>query len=107
RRALHRIRERLTTTAEQALGVPIRSTGAPALGAAAELGATPISAVPALGAPDTTTATPAPAYPGPQALLDDLDAIDASLRDSGDGLLADGRLAALRHAVETFGFHLQ
>lgn len=107
RRALHRIRERLTTTAEQALGVPIRSTGAPALGAAAELGATPIPAVPALGAPDTTTATPAPAYPGPQALLDDLDAIDASLRDSGDGLLADDRLAALRHAVETFGFHLQ
>jgi phosphoenolpyruvate carboxylase len=40
-------------------------------------------------------------------VLDDLDAIDASLRGSGDGLLADDRLAALRHAIETFGFHLQ
>jgi len=29
------------------------------------------------------------------------------MRESGDGLLADDRLAALRGAVETFGFHLQ
>nr|WP_159845990.1 phosphoenolpyruvate carboxylase [Nocardia sp. CY41] len=79
RRALHHVRARLTATASAALGeVPPNGLDA---------GARP--------------------YPTPQAVLDDLDAIDASLRSSGDGLLADDRLAALRHALETFGFHLQ
>ncbi|WP_330253979.1 phosphoenolpyruvate carboxylase [Nocardia sp. NBC_00565] len=79
RRALHRIRARLSATAVAALG---------------ELPADGLD----MGAP---------AYPTPQAVLDDLDAVDASMRGSGDGLLADDRLAALRHAIETFGFHLQ
>ncbi|MBF6467668.1 phosphoenolpyruvate carboxylase [Nocardia beijingensis] len=79
RRALHHVRARLTATASAALGeIPPNGLDA---------GARP--------------------YPSPQAVLDDLDAIDASLRRSGDGLLADDRLAALRHALETFGFHLQ
>ncbi|WP_051162005.1 phosphoenolpyruvate carboxylase [Nocardia brevicatena] len=46
-------------------------------------------------------------YPTPRALLDDLEAVDAALRASGDGLLADDLLATVRHTVETFGFHLQ
>lgn len=79
RRALHRIRARLSATAVAALGE-----------------------LPADGLDMS-----APAYPTPQAVLDDLDAVDASMRASGDGLLADDRLAALRHAIETFGFHLQ
>ena len=36
----------------------------------------------------------------------DLATIDASLRAHGAALLADGRLAALRCAVDVFGFHL-
>ncbi|MEV6138762.1 phosphoenolpyruvate carboxylase [Nocardia sp. NPDC051990] len=79
RRALHRIRARLSASAVAALG---------------ELPADGLD----MGAP---------AYPTPQAVLDDLDAVDVSMRASGDGLLADNRLAALRYAVETFGFHLQ
>lgn len=79
RRAVHGIRGRLTATAERALGeVPAQGL---------DLGAVP--------------------YDTAQQLLDDLDAMDVSLRASGDGLLADDRLAALRRAVETFGFHLQ
>ncbi|MFD6158343.1 phosphoenolpyruvate carboxylase [Nocardia sp. NPDC060256] len=79
RRALHRIRGRLTSAAQRALGeVPPNGL---------DVGAEP--------------------YPTPQAVLDDLDAVDTSLRASGDDLLADDRLAALRHAIETFGFHLQ
>ncbi|MFB7879190.1 phosphoenolpyruvate carboxylase [Nocardia sp. NPDC056064] len=79
RRALHAIRARLSATARRALGV----------------------------LPESGLDTGAEPYPAPQAVLDDLDAVDASLRASGDGLLADDRLAALRHAIETFGFHLQ
>ncbi|MFG1797155.1 phosphoenolpyruvate carboxylase [Nocardia sp. NPDC049149] len=79
RRALHTVRGRLTATAARALG------DIPAAGL--DVGAAP--------------------YSTPQAVLDDLDAIDASLRASRDDLLADDRLAALRHAIETFGFHLQ
>ncbi|MEU4343823.1 phosphoenolpyruvate carboxylase [Nocardia sp. NPDC023852] len=79
RRALHHIRGRVTATAEAALG-EIPPGGL-------DVGARP--------------------YSTPQAVLDDLDAVDASLRGSGDDLLADDRLARLRHAVETFGFHLQ
>jgi len=80
RRALHRIRIRLSATAQRALGT------------------TPPAA--AVG-PDAVP------YAEPREFLGDLDAIDASLRASRDDLLADDRLAALRHAVETFGFHLQ
>jgi phosphoenolpyruvate carboxylase len=47
-----------------------------------------------------------PPYPSPRELLDDLDAIDASLRSHGAAALADDRLAALRRSVEVFGFHL-
>ncbi|MGY4102458.1 phosphoenolpyruvate carboxylase [Nocardia sp. R16R-3T] len=79
RRALHRVRARLSASAVAALG-ELPSDGL-------DLGA--------------------PAYATPQAVLDDLDAVDVSLRASGDGPLADDRLAALRYAVETFGFHLQ
>ncbi|OBI83564.1 phosphoenolpyruvate carboxylase [Mycobacterium sp. E740] len=39
-------------------------------------------------------------------LLADLDVVDASLRDHGSAVLADDRLARLREAVRTFGFHL-
>ncbi|ONM46925.1 phosphoenolpyruvate carboxylase [Nocardia donostiensis] len=122
RRAIHGIRARVTATAKYAL-----VTGA--LGVAAgerDRGAGTGSATPRslsggvaarLGVgqlPDGLDAALAgdidsgfPAYPTPQAFLDDLDTVDAALRTSGDGLLADDRLAALRHAVETFGFHLQ
>jgi phosphoenolpyruvate carboxylase len=47
-----------------------------------------------------------PPYPSPDELLTDLGVIDASLRAHGSALLADDRLARLRNAVETFGFHL-
>ena len=46
------------------------------------------------------------AYPSPSELLADLDVVDASLRANGSALLADDRLARLREAVRTFGFHL-
>lgn len=45
-------------------------------------------------------------YAGPHELLADLETIDASLRNHSDGILADTRLAPLRDAVKTFGFHL-
>lgn len=45
-------------------------------------------------------------YPTPEEFLAELDTIDASLRRHGDDLIADDRLARLRYAVETFGFHL-
>ncbi|WP_228000693.1 phosphoenolpyruvate carboxylase, partial [Nocardia australiensis] len=92
RRALHGIRSRLAATAVLALGtVP------------GDAGPQP-SESPERAVAQEATAQP---YSSPQALLDDLDAIDASMRASGDGLLADDRLAALRHAIETLGFHLQ
>ncbi|MGL6236650.1 MAG: phosphoenolpyruvate carboxylase [Segniliparus sp.] len=49
----------------------------------------------------------APAYQSPEAFLADLDVIDASLREHHGTALAEGRLAVLREAVSTFGFHLQ
>ncbi|NEW41619.1 phosphoenolpyruvate carboxylase [Nocardia cyriacigeorgica] len=123
RRALHRVRDRLISTAERALGTDVGSTGLLGLGPASGVGlgvgsvtraaavgpahgGGPVADAAEIGGQKTSVSA-APAYPGPQSLLDDLDAIDASLRASGDGLLADDRLAALRHAVETFGFHLQ
>lgn len=47
-----------------------------------------------------------PPYSAPAELRADLDVIDASLRTHGAELLADDRLARLREAVHTFGFHL-
>ncbi|MEU4433148.1 phosphoenolpyruvate carboxylase [Nocardia rhamnosiphila] len=91
RRALYGIRVRLTATARRAVAALDPEAAGPwefESSAAAEGAA---------GAP----------YGTPQELLDDLDAVDASLRAGGDALLADDHLAALRCAVETFGFHLQ
>lgn len=79
RRALRGIRARLSATAQRSLG-EIPTDGI-------DVGVRP--------------------YSGPREFLDELCVVDASMRASGDGLLADDRLAALRNAVETFGFHLQ
>ncbi len=45
-------------------------------------------------------------YPDAQAFAAELDTLDASLRASGNALLADGRLRRLRSAVRSFGLHL-
>ena len=45
-------------------------------------------------------------YQTPAELLADLDVVDGSLRAYGSEVLADDRLARLREAVRTFGFHL-
>jgi phosphoenolpyruvate carboxylase len=45
-------------------------------------------------------------YAGAEEFAAALDAIDASLRAAGSGLMADGRLRMLRKAVAAFGFHL-
>jgi phosphoenolpyruvate carboxylase len=45
-------------------------------------------------------------YADAASFLAELDVIDTSLRGHGGGLLADGRLRALRKAVGAFGFHL-
>jgi phosphoenolpyruvate carboxylase len=45
-------------------------------------------------------------YASPGELLTDLDVVDGSLRANGSAVLADDRLARLREAVRTFGFHL-
>ncbi|MEU1208685.1 phosphoenolpyruvate carboxylase [Nocardia sp. NPDC005825] len=79
RRAVRAIRARLSATAIRALG---------------EL---PVDGIDAGAVP----------YDGPGELLTDLGVVDASMRASGDGLLADDQLASVRSAVETFGFHLQ
>jgi phosphoenolpyruvate carboxylase len=47
-----------------------------------------------------------PPYESPSQLLTDLDAIDEALHSHGADAVANGRLTALRGAVETFGFHL-
>ncbi|MEU0541252.1 phosphoenolpyruvate carboxylase [Nocardia sp. NPDC005978] len=79
RRAIRAVRARLSASARQALGeIPVEGID--------------VAAEP---------------YSGPEELLADLNTVDASMRASGDGLLADDQLAALRGAVETFGFHLQ
>lgn len=46
------------------------------------------------------------AYTTPTELLHDLDIIDRSLRQFNDHIIADDRLARIRSAVTTFGFHL-
>lgn len=53
--------------------------------------------------PPVAAATP---YPGACDLLNDLAVLDRSLRSHGSDRIADGRLRALRRAVEVFGFHL-
>jgi phosphoenolpyruvate carboxylase len=45
-------------------------------------------------------------YETPEDFAADLTVIVDSLRENGDGDLADGRLLTLREAVGTFGFHL-
>ena len=45
-------------------------------------------------------------YGAPSELLADLDVVDAALRQHGAHAVANGRLKALRGAVEAFGFHL-
>ncbi|NBU13232.1 MAG: phosphoenolpyruvate carboxylase, partial [Alphaproteobacteria bacterium] len=45
-------------------------------------------------------------YKNANALLDDLNIIDAALRANGADIIADGRLRNLRRAVDCFGFHL-
>ncbi len=45
-------------------------------------------------------------YAGPDELTHDLDVIDRSLRQFNDDVIADDRLARIRSAVSTFGFHL-
>lgn len=45
-------------------------------------------------------------YESPAELLADLDVVDESLRTNGSAVLAEDRLARLREAVRTFGFHL-
>jgi phosphoenolpyruvate carboxylase len=122
RRALHGIRMRLAATAERALGmVPggagagVRSGAAVADAGIAAQSNSPQRAIGIPGATQSSTSSQQAVdqgvavqpYSSPQAVLDDLDAVDASMRASGDDLLADERLAALRHAIETFGFHLQ
>jgi phosphoenolpyruvate carboxylase len=47
-----------------------------------------------------------PRYESPSELLADLDVIEAALQQHGAHAVANGRLTALRGAVETFGFHL-
>jgi phosphoenolpyruvate carboxylase len=47
-----------------------------------------------------------PSYFNPSELLSDLDVIDTALHNHGAHAVANGRLNALRGAVETFGFHL-
>ncbi|MBD0321789.1 MAG: phosphoenolpyruvate carboxylase [Aldersonia sp.] len=78
RRALRGIRSRLSATAERILDTR----------------------------PTDLLSTGLEPYATPQEVLDDLDAIDASLRANHDDLVADDRLATLRRSVETFGFHL-
>lgn len=46
------------------------------------------------------------AYRDPEELSRDLAVVDVSLRSHGAGPIADDRLAALRRAVDVFGFHL-
>ncbi|MGF6883008.1 phosphoenolpyruvate carboxylase [Nocardia sp. GAS34] len=101
RQALRGIRARLTVTADRALGeVPLDGI------APGELGHVESDRERRSGTGEPESAQLVP-YRDPRELLDDLDVVDASLRASGDGLLADDRLAALRGAVDTFGFHLQ
>jgi len=57
-------------------------------------------------APVRTARWDAEPYAAPEAFAADLTVMVESLRDNGDGDLADGRLLNLREAVGAFGFHL-
>ncbi len=57
-------------------------------------------------APQRTVRLDAEPYPGPAALLEDLDIIHRSLVANGSATLARGKLRLLRRAVKIFGFHL-
>jgi len=46
------------------------------------------------------------AYPGPEAMLDDLAVVEASLQEHRGGRIARRSLARLRRRVELFGFHM-
>ena len=60
-----------------------------------------------LGRPPARTSNlPAKPYPNPAALALDLETVARSLTLGGGGDLAQGRLADLREAVSSFGFHL-
>ena len=60
-----------------------------------------------LGRPPTRPANlPAEPYPDPEALKADLEVVAHSLAAGGGADLAQGRLADLREAVSSFGFHL-
>ncbi|MGB7362502.1 MAG: phosphoenolpyruvate carboxylase [Rhodococcus sp. (in: high G+C Gram-positive bacteria)] len=78
RRAIRGIRGRLTATAEKVLDE----------------------------VPEHGLASTLEPYDAPADMLTDLDLLDRSLRRMANGAIADDRLATLRHAVETFGFHL-
>lgn len=122
RRAIHGIRARLTATAKQALVTGPLGGGAPERNDAADVSG--VSGRPTLSGgvaarfgvgtlPDALDAALAGdidagvrPYSSPEAILDDLATVDASLRATGDAVLADDRLTALRDAVDTFGFHL-
>ncbi|AUN94169.1 phosphoenolpyruvate carboxylase [Pseudazoarcus pumilus] len=78
RRAMTGIYERLAATYHALLGVP----------------------------PQRTVRLDAEPYPGPAALLEDLDIIHRSLVANGSATLARGKLRLLRRAVKIFGFHL-
>ncbi len=49
---------------------------------------------------------PALPYASPAEFLEELDAIDASLRTHNGAIIADGRLLNLRQKLRSFGFHL-
>src|SRR3712207_8277971 len=46
------------------------------------------------------------AYPGPDAMRDDLAIVEASLREHRGGRIARRSLARLRRQVDLFGFHM-
>ncbi|MGV0653168.1 phosphoenolpyruvate carboxylase [Mycolicibacterium thermoresistibile] len=56
--------------------------------------------------PEHTLDLGLPRYHSPAEMLADLDVVDDSLRRNGSAVIADDRLARLREAVRTFGFHL-
>jgi phosphoenolpyruvate carboxylase len=78
RQALRGMHARLAATAQHLIG---RVPGIPAIGAR-------------------------PRYETPSQLLSDLDDIEVALHGHGAHAVANGRLKALRGAVQTFGFHL-
>ncbi len=56
--------------------------------------------------PSAPPHAPLATYATPEALIADLDVVDASLRTHGAAVLADDLVAPVRSAVQLFGFHL-